>query len=174
MNRTAISWVLGYLLLSASCVACAQEDSVALVPQPYAAPAPPYVAPPPYATPIDAAELERRGQHKRVAGGVLMGLGAALTILGMALAIDVAANRQISCSGHEEHATCTPSPALTELQSGYVAAVGGQLLLLAGIPVYVVGSVQVARARRLAPQLAVQPLVSSAGGGAVASAGFRF
>ena len=143
------------------------------------APSPPqYNAAPlrPWLPPVDsrAAELAGRGHRKKVAGAVLMGVGAGLSVLGIALALDVAVNRQISCAGHEEHAVCTPSPALTELNSGYVAVSVGQLMMLVGIPVYVVGSVQAAKARRWSGQLALQPLFGHAGAGALAAYHLRF
>jgi hypothetical protein len=174
MKRTAISLSIGCLLLSAPHVARAQEEPAATAPE-YDPRVQPYVAAPPYLLPVDVAELERRGQEKKIAGAVMMILGGALNIVAIGLTIDVLANKPpLHCTGHEEHIMCDPSPADTELNVTYAAAVTGQLLLLAGIPVYVVGSVQVARARRLSTQWAVQPLVSRAGAGAVATVGFRF
>ena len=127
------------------------------------APPPQYYAPARPLTVVDPAELEARGHHKKLVGALLMGIGAGLTVVGLGFAIDGAAHAH--CSGHEEHATCTDSAATTEAQLGSLAAAGGTVMALVGIPVYVVGGAQVAKARRLAA-LTVQPLVSSAGAGA--------
>jgi hypothetical protein len=170
------------LVLTAPIAARGQEQIVARSPDDVELASPPIAQPinavaPPYATPadpIDPSDLERRGQNKRVVGAVLMALGGALTVAAIGMTVDVLANKPISCSGHEEHATCAPSPGVTE--SGYadIAAVFGQLAILAGIPVYVVGSVQRTRARRMQAQLSLQPLVSRTNAGALAMVGFRF
>jgi hypothetical protein len=120
---------------------------------------------------VDAAELEHRGRSKKVAGAVLMGLGFGLAAIGIGVALDGALHAQ--CSGHEEHAVCVPSAATTEMDLGTTTAVVGTLMGLVGIPVYVVGSVQVAKARRLSA-VTLQPLVSSTGAGAMAGVRLRF
>jgi hypothetical protein len=114
-----------------------------------AAPMPLYRPPPRYLV-VDPVELEERGHRKKVAGAVLMGIGIGLTAIGVGLAIDGALH--VQCTGHEEHAVCTPSFAASELQLGSVGAVVGQILTLVGIPVYIVGGRQVASARRLMGQ----------------------
>jgi hypothetical protein len=154
-----------------------EPQAVEPQPQPYYAPSPGYYAPPayapaPYAIQVDPAELERRGRTKKVVGAVFMGLGTALSIVGIGLTIDGGLHAE--CHGHEEHATCKPSPALTEFDAGAGALFVGQVLTIVGIPVYIVGGRQVARARRLAGQVSLQPLVGSAGAGAAAQLRFRF
>jgi hypothetical protein len=177
------SWLKRLLLIGALVSCCvrgarAQEGGVEPPPPPppppsyYYVPAPaPYYVPAPARLTIDPVELEQRGQRKRVAGAVLMGLGFGLTVVGLGFGIDGALHAE--CHGHEEHATCTPSAATTEAQLGTAGAVLGTVMGIAGIPVYIVGSAQVAKARRLTA-LSVQPLISSAGAGAVAHAEVRF
>jgi hypothetical protein len=127
---------------------------------------------PPNASQVDPAELEQRGQDKKTLGVILMGVGAGLAVIGTGFAVDGALNME--CSGHEEHAVCKPSPAKSEFEMGSAAALLGVVMAVVGIPVYIVGARQVAKARRLSGQLAVQPLVGSTGGGAIAQVGFRF
>ena len=142
MTRPARALLTMTLLLALAPRAQAQEA----VPS---APMPLYRPPPRYLV-VDPVELEERGHHKKVAGAVLMGIGVGLSVLGVGLAIDGALH--VQCSGHEEHAVCTPSFAASELQLGTVSVVVGQILTLVGIPVYVVGGRQVASARRLMGQ----------------------
>jgi hypothetical protein len=139
----------------------------------YAPPAAPdYVPAPPYAPPLDPVELEHRGKRKKIIGGLLIGVGTALSIAGAVLFIDGAWDSR--CSGHEEHIHCAPSPGDGEAQFGVGALLVGQIMTLVGIPVYVVGGRQMAKARRLAARVALQPLVGSGGSGAVARVGLRF
>jgi hypothetical protein len=172
--------VVGSLLMCSVGAARAQDAVVEPPPPPipppppsyYYVPAPaPYYVPPPPRLTIDPVELEQRGHRKKVAGAVLMGLGVGLTAVGIGFGIHGALHAE--CHGHEEHATCTPSAATTEMQLGTTGAVVGTVMAIAGIPVYIVGGAQVAKARRLSA-LSLQPLVSSAGAGAVARAEVRF
>jgi hypothetical protein len=185
--------VIGFIGSHALGGAQAQEAPVELPPPTAEAPqyalpppmaeAPPYELPPPTALPpsyalpprplstVDPVELEERGHRKKVIGAVLMGVGAGLSVIGLGFAVE--GGLHAHCSGHEEHATCTPSAATSELQLGSLGLAAGTVMSLVGIPVYVAGGAQVAKARRLAA-LTVQPLVSSAGGGAIARVAVRF
>ena len=171
MRLHVVRAIIGYwIMLHGVRSVTAQEVEPA--PPQYYAPAPPqYYAPAPPLAVVDPAELEARGHHKKLVGALLMGIGAGLTVVGLGFAIDGAAHSH--CSGHEEHATCTPSAATTEAELGDLAAAAGTIMAIAGIPVYVVGGAQVAKARRLAA-LSVQPLLSNGGGGAVARVSLRF
>lgn len=140
-------------------------------------PAPCLNAPPPryqpaYTLPVDPVELEHRGRRKKTAGAVLMGVGTALSVVGAGFALDGALHAQ--CSGHEEHAVCTPSLATSELQLGTMGLLLGQVMTVVGIPIYIVGGRQVAAARRLLGELAFQPLLGGGGAGGLARVNVRF
>ena len=51
-----------------------------------------YLSPAPVlgATQLDVQDLASRGRQKKIAGAILMGVGAALSVAGVALAIDAA------------------------------------------------------------------------------------
>jgi hypothetical protein len=138
----------------------------------YLPPPPVYYAPSPSVLPVDPVELEQRGHRKKVAGAILMGVGAVLSVVGAGFAIDGALHAE--CSGHEEHAVCKPSSATAEVEGGSTALLLGQVMTVVGVPVYIVGGRQVARARRLSAQLALQPLVGGAQAGAIARVDLRF
>ena len=124
------------------------------------------------ASPFDPLELERRGHAKKVAGAVLMGVGLGLTAIGLGLALDGALH--VQCSGHEEHAVCTPSSAASELQLGETGAALGQIMTIVGIPLFVVGAKQVDDAHRLSGQLALRPMLGPTSAGVAAQLVLRF
>ena len=101
-----------------------------------------------------------------------MVVGAVATVGGIAMSLDALINDSIHCSGHEEHATCTGT-GVSELGAGELMLAGGQLAMLAGIPVYVVGRVQSENARRPIGHVGLQPLVGASGAGVMASAHIR-
>ncbi len=158
MTRSAALLALLVALLDAVAATPARAQEATVQPPPVYD----YAPPPRYASPVDPVELEHRGRKKKVAGAVLIGLGTALSVAGFGFAVDGALHAQ--CSGHEEHAVCTPSFATTELQLGPTAVLLGQVMTVVGIPVYVVGGRKVARARRLSGQLGLQPVVGGAAG----------
>jgi hypothetical protein len=128
-------------LLVSSCFA-GRASAQQAAPQPYY-----YYAPPRPQLIVNPAELEQRGHRKKVIGAVLIGIGVGLSAIGIGFAIDGAMHAQ--CSGHEEHAVCTPSSATSRMELGSTAAVVGGVLAIVGTPIYIVGGVQVSRARRL-------------------------
>jgi hypothetical protein len=126
-------------------------------PPPIAPPGYCYSPLPPCPAPVDADDRERRGRSKKIAGAIMLGVGAALSVAGIGL---LATSRSYNESTH--------------IPLGGTALLVGQLSSIAGIPVYVVGAAQVDRARRWRGQWTVTPLSSSAGSGVVAQVGFPF
>src|SRR5262245_43563917 len=97
-------------------------------------------APPPvYANfPSPADDLERRGRSKKIAGGLMIGLGAA-ALVGGSIALGFV---------HDASFLLTDSQQTNLLVGGSIAALAGGLTLLAGIPVAIIGAHQVNKARR--------------------------
>jgi hypothetical protein len=88
-------------------------------------------------TPVD--DLYRRGHAKKVAGGLMIGLGLASFIGGAAAAIYGA----VGPWGLRE----TPQQDAFII-GGSIASLAGGLIMIAGIPVSIVGSYQVDKAMR--------------------------
>jgi hypothetical protein len=174
MTRLGPSYSFAFLLALLTTVlaanARAQDGSVPAPPAPAPAPAT-SDAPAPRSQRVDPAELEERGQEKKTLGVVLMVAGAALAVIGTGVMFDGAAHAD--CSGHEEHAVCKSSAGMGEFEMGAAAGLVGVVMAIVGIPVFVSGSMQVAKARRMTG-LTLQPLVGNAGPGAIAQIGFRF
>jgi hypothetical protein len=106
--------------------------------------APPgYYYPAPYAAPIDTGDLERRGRAKKIAGAVLLGVGAGLSAIGIGLAVDGALHVARQCA--------SPGGAFYPCRSS-----GAEV------------EAQVERAHRLSGRLAFQPLLGPAGSGGAA------
>jgi hypothetical protein len=131
---------------------------VQVAPPVYYAPAAYYPAQPPC---VIASDLERRGRAKKAAGGALLGVGAGMTALGIALAAVGGSRGYYNGAGAAAAVT------------GYTSIFFGQLSMLAGIPVFAVGSAQVNKAYRAAGAVSFAPIVGN-GGGAVAQLGGRF
>ena len=149
--------------VSVTSLARAQEEAA---PEPLPPPPPPVVTmtpplPPPYISTLSGHELVRRGHRKKVAGGVLMGIGSAMLAGGMVLVA-------IDSASHHPGGPLEPA--------GQILGLVGAPLILAGIPTYIVGGYQMDKGRRLQLSgFAAAPTFSSGGvdGGAV-SARFRF
>jgi hypothetical protein len=113
-----------------------------------------YQVPPPATQPYfvprleQPSELERRGRSKKLAGSLLMGLGAAV-ILGGAGVFGWGLN---SCQDFESQRTCIDNPAMV---GGAAAVLVGLGSFIAGIPVYAVGVRQIRKAKRLSAQFAL-------------------
>jgi hypothetical protein len=119
------------------------QEVVISPPPPYATTAPGYARP---LSPelIDMVEdLHRRGVHKKVAGGLMMGFGFAAALAGVAVEIW--------------------RPDLST-EAGATIAIGG-LTGLVGIPIYAVGVHQVRKANRIRASLGIAPQYSATGAG---------
>ena len=100
----------------------------------------------------DANDLLRRGQRKRLAGALLMGIGGGLLLTGAGLAAwSFAVN---DCGQFANTRSCTYNAGMW---TGAVAMAVGFGGIIAGIPLYVVGNHQVKRAR-----LALMPSLNGA------------
>ena len=122
-------------LVSMTSLVRAQE---AAAPEPLPPPPPPVVttrpAPPLYISTLSGEELVRRGHRKKVAGGVLMGIGSAMLVGGIVLVAIDSANRR-------------PGGPLEP--AGEIISAVGAPLLIAGIPTYIVGGYQMDKGKRL-------------------------
>ena len=113
-----------------------------------------YQVPPPATQPYylprleQPSELERRGRSKKLAGSLLMGLGAAVILGGAGLfgwGLD-------GCRDLESQRNCIDNPTMI---GGAAAVLVGLGLFIAGIPVYAVGVRQIRKAKRLSAQFAL-------------------
>jgi len=124
------------------------------LPPPQQQPPPVLVPCVPTVTPAEIDGLERDGRHKKLAGVVLMSTGGGLVAAGTALAL--------AAWAHDDRASCYRYNGYYGYgyNSGWcgdrsLAIAGGTTMvigfgaLFTGVPVYLIGSSQVARARRL-------------------------
>jgi hypothetical protein len=137
------------------------------VPPPVIAPPPLVVVPPPAFAPEQCPaptscdyldDLERRGRSKKIAGGLMIGIGMA-SLIGGAIAAGWAA---VDHAAPASYGRYERDDAI--IIGGAVASFLGGLTMLAGIPVTIVGSYQVGKARRLRATLA--PVVGANQAGA--------
>src|SRR5262249_54321501 len=129
--------------------ACGCEEACAAplaVPTPYVAPAPPRQQ----LGMTDVDDLYRRGRGKKIAGGLLIGLGVLSLVTGAAVAIAGAMPHFTEYGGYGFGAGYSHHNQGMVVGGGSVAFLGG-LSMLAGIPTIIVGNYQVGKARRLRP-----------------------
>jgi hypothetical protein len=146
MTTTSSRAICITLALLVAAPAVAEEAPVVVIePGTYQVPPP---ATQPYFVPRleHPSELERKGRSKKLAGTLLMSLGAGVLLGGAGLfgwGLD-------NCRGFESERTCIDNPAMV---GGAAAVLVGLGAFIAGIPVYAVGVRQIHKAKRLSAQL---------------------
>jgi hypothetical protein len=138
----------------------------------YVPPQPPpgyvFVSPPA----AQLAALEAAGRHKKLAGAILMGSGAGLVLIGSALWIAGAWSQDDACVQANRANTFPNGDHGCEngalVAAGAGTALFGTAVLITGVPVYIIGGSQIARAYQLRRTVWIAPAarpVSSGHGG---------
>ncbi len=120
-------------------------------------------------TPDQIERTGQRGKTMKKAGGILMGVGGGVLALGI---IGFVAGA-VSCTNDIYHGGTGAGCGFAYL--GYVGAVLGGMALTAGIPLYIVGGIQLRKAESMGFRAALLPTLGPSGvNGATASLGFQF